>query len=778
MATSTDVKTQRLPDKDSTDRRIAYLPPRLRWAADAVRVTLREPADGLDRARIRAGYLVRGRPQRHEYRLESAWQERLHERLGLAWPCSATRDFEQLWLEIVDGLREQGLSVGRGSYGGSNDTDPGFARAIWCLTTHLQPEKVVETGVARRITSRVILEALERTGTGHLWSIGSPAMDPTAQDETGVAVPERLRARWSYVCGTSRRRLPNLLTQIEPIGLFVNGSSNSERNVRFELNQAWNALCGGAVIVDDVQQSAGFAAFTSALPERASFVAKADDAGALFGIALKAHRVQGGVADFCQEGLRYVSGDRLSPDPQHGGAISSRTASQDRLRSVTPTSVPPNPVVKEGFPASLLASLDLFLEDRVLVFGSLPPEGRDVDILARSAQFGALAEWLDSQGFERREDRWVRFAHGGVAAVDLVHVDEWGLSEREVEDLFAQGVPLPGLANLVRPSAAHTLLILARRRGWQRRLSAKHLAAIEAAVAANANAWSRAREHAREWLVESSLTGLQATWIGKPLGRRSRVRTIGEALALRGGGSSAVGAWAVIRRRAIPFRRGVLVALSGVDGAGKSSQAVVLHDNLRMLGYDAVVQWSPLGANPSVIRIGGWGKRLPTRRSDLRRRPALSGSAGIQAMDRSAVPAGPGGVVQAAWVTFLGLASIPGQMQTALHLLRGRVVICDRYSLDSAVHLQHRYGDTRTVRLQLSLISLVSPRPRVHYLLEVRPEVALRRKVDRWSTDQLARRSQLYRALHETYGAQRVDGERPPRDLATQIGHEVWRALT
>ena len=147
-------------------------------------------------------------------------------------------------------------------------------------------------------------------------------------------------------------------------------------------------------------------------------------------------------------------------------------------------------------------------------------------------------------------------------------------------------------------------------------------------------------------------------------------------------------------------------------------------------------------------------------------------------MHRSAVPAGPGGVVRAAWVTFLGLASIRGQMRTALHLLRGRVVICDRYSLDSAVHLQHRYGDTRTVRLQLSLISLVSPRPRVHYLLDVRPEVALRRKVDRWSADQLAQRSQLYRALHEMYGAQCVDAEQPPRDLATQIGHEVWRALT
>lgn len=273
---------------DRIDRRIAGLPPRLRWAAGAVRLTLREPADGLDRVLVRIRLLAsRGEPIGPQYSVHSDWHKALHERLGWAWPCDAAHDFEQLWPQIVDEVRAHGLSLGRGTYGGWDDADPGLARAVWCLTSHLRPEKVVETGVARGVTSRVILEGLERAGAGHLWSIDLPALDPSLHDEIAVAVPEGLRDRWSYLTGTSRRRLPKLLAGLTPIDLFVHDSSHTERNVLFELHQAWPAITRGAIVADDVQQSAGFQSFASELPQGSSFVAEADDASALFGVAVK-----------------------------------------------------------------------------------------------------------------------------------------------------------------------------------------------------------------------------------------------------------------------------------------------------------------------------------------------------------------------------------------------------------------------------------------------------------------------------------------------------------
>lgn len=273
-----------------TERRIAQLPPRLRWATGALRLTLREPADGLDRVRVRAqAFLNRGRPtgRGHPYTVAMDWHRRLHEQLGAPWPCAWTSDFEHLWTQVAEEVRKAGVLLGRGTYGGWDDADPALAHAIWCLVHAEAPEKVVETGVAHGVTTRIILEALHRNGAGHLWSIDLPAMDPTLHGEIGVAVPGRLCDRWTYIRGTSRRRLPGLLSQIAPIDLFVHDSSHTERNMSFELAQAWPALRRGAAVADDVHQSPAFASFTRAVCPADAYVAPADDGTALFGIALK-----------------------------------------------------------------------------------------------------------------------------------------------------------------------------------------------------------------------------------------------------------------------------------------------------------------------------------------------------------------------------------------------------------------------------------------------------------------------------------------------------------
>ncbi len=228
-----------------------------------------------------------GAAHRYEYDADPEWELHLHERLGHTWPCEATREFDALWSDVTRSLELQGLSVGRGAYGGWDDGDRGLARVVWCLTRHLRAASVVETGVARGITSRVILEALERNGGGRLYSIDLPALDTTFHAEIGAAVPRDLRARWTYLNGTSRSRLPALLEELGEIDLFVHDSSHTARNLRFELEGAWGALRKGAVVADDIERNSAFGKFTRTRPDIPSFVAAADDGGALFGIALK-----------------------------------------------------------------------------------------------------------------------------------------------------------------------------------------------------------------------------------------------------------------------------------------------------------------------------------------------------------------------------------------------------------------------------------------------------------------------------------------------------------
>ena len=144
---------------------------------------------------------------------------------------------------------------------------------------------MVETGVARGVTTRFLLEAFERNGSGRLWSIDlPPLLERGLRSETAAAVPERCRRRWKYLEGSSRRRLPRLLADLGGIDLFVHDSIHTERNLRFELDRAMAAIGGhGALVCDDVHMNAGFRAYAGS----GTLVCPSDDGAGLFGIVLR-----------------------------------------------------------------------------------------------------------------------------------------------------------------------------------------------------------------------------------------------------------------------------------------------------------------------------------------------------------------------------------------------------------------------------------------------------------------------------------------------------------
>jgi hypothetical protein len=232
-----------------------------------------------------------------QYESDDDWERRLHKALGLLWPCNATSEFFELWPEVISELQAKGIRAGPESFQWWNDGDAGLVRAIWCLTRHLKPKKVVETGVAHGVTSRCILEALKRNGDGHLWSIDLPPLERVWRKQVGAAVGDRYSDQWSYVMGSSRRRLPALLSRLGQIDLFIHDSLHSERNVRFELDRAWPALRpNGALVVDDVDANWGFRSFTQTFSGHQSLICEAEplrldlrrfNKKGLFGILLK-----------------------------------------------------------------------------------------------------------------------------------------------------------------------------------------------------------------------------------------------------------------------------------------------------------------------------------------------------------------------------------------------------------------------------------------------------------------------------------------------------------
>jgi predicted O-methyltransferase YrrM len=151
----------------------------------------------------------------------------------------------------------------------------------YCTVRAKQPGLVVETGVARGVSSRMILAAMDASACGRLVSI-----DLYKGADSRAAVPERLRGRWQFIPGSSRTHLRGLLAVDTP-DLFIHDSQHAYRNMRFDLNHAWNRMRpGGVLVVDDIHENAAFEELLRVTGARAVFGQEQRKAG-LLGIAAK-----------------------------------------------------------------------------------------------------------------------------------------------------------------------------------------------------------------------------------------------------------------------------------------------------------------------------------------------------------------------------------------------------------------------------------------------------------------------------------------------------------
>ena len=142
--------------------------------------------------------------------------------------------------------------------------------------------------MARGLTSRFVLECLHEAGRGRLVSIDLQPIDHSLHAEVGAAVPRRLRDRWTYVEGTSRKCLPDVLARSACLDLFIHDSLHTTRNLRFELEHAWPVLrAGGAIVADDIHRNDAFGHFAAATPDAEPFVIAHADGLGFFGVLLK-----------------------------------------------------------------------------------------------------------------------------------------------------------------------------------------------------------------------------------------------------------------------------------------------------------------------------------------------------------------------------------------------------------------------------------------------------------------------------------------------------------
>jgi hypothetical protein len=212
--------------------------------------------------------------------------------------------------------------------------------------------------------------------------------------------------------------------------------------------------------------------------------------------------------------------------------------------------------------SALLRMLDRVVERRAVVFGSLPPGGRDLDLVLIPGDGERVRSALRAQRFEEWQGHWISFADCAVAVVELIPAAKLRLPDDELDAFLAEAVPLAGLSRVAEPAPHHSLLILARRLARARALPSKQRARIDRLLALDPQAWQRARERAEVWSAVRKLARL-------------------ESLHRRPSGSRP--SWLPSPRRP---RRTRVIAISGVDRKQTAFHAEALRDALYRLGYD------------------------------------------------------------------------------------------------------------------------------------------------------------------------------------------------
>lgn len=223
--------------------------------------------------------------------------------------------------------------------------------------------------------------------------------------------------------------------------------------------------------------------------------------------------------------------------------------------------------------------------------------------------------------------------------------------------------------------------------------------------------------------------------------------------------------WLEIRKRLVAIRDAtrprLVVTLSGVDGAGKSSVARELVDALDRCGIPSGHVWTRPGMSVPI---------LSGLRRNLKRRLHEEGSSGMQrrAEDPEAELMTRTGVLGFVWSLVVTVTFLCDAWQQ--HLRASGVVIYDRHVVDGLVTLDLVYGGS-DLRLHRFLIRWLLPPAHFSLYLEVAPEVAAQRKPDDFFTVESLRRQvdEYERHLASMTDVHRLASEQSPEGLARQV---------
>jgi predicted O-methyltransferase YrrM len=131
------------------------------------------------------------------------------------------------------------------------DASDELALLCYAIIRITKPLAVVETGVARGVTSFYILKALEENKQGHLYSFDLPVVERNAEKEVGLLVSNSLKTRWTLSLGSSLKEMKKIRKKVPNIDIFIHDSDHTYAGERKEYNYALNWFNNSGILISD-----------------------------------------------------------------------------------------------------------------------------------------------------------------------------------------------------------------------------------------------------------------------------------------------------------------------------------------------------------------------------------------------------------------------------------------------------------------------------------------------------------------------------------------------
>jgi hypothetical protein len=167
------------------------------------------------------------------------------------------------WRPILQTAMEQ-IAAKKTGQGGVSLKD---GMILFGLVRALQPEYIIETGIAAGISTSFLAAALLENGHGHLYSIElsvSPNDELSLPDGAryswqkhgvGWAIPREIRrslnGNHSMILSDVRTALPPLVQSLPHVDLFFHDDLHTPEHMLWEYDIIWPKICVGGVLLSD-----------------------------------------------------------------------------------------------------------------------------------------------------------------------------------------------------------------------------------------------------------------------------------------------------------------------------------------------------------------------------------------------------------------------------------------------------------------------------------------------------------------------------------------------